>query len=492
MITTPLADAMTQLSIYDSMTGRKQTFIPLNAGKVGIYVCGMTVYDYCHIGHARVLVAFDLAVRWLTQLGYEVNYIRNITDIDDKIITRAAKNGEEIGALTQRFIDAMHEDAAALGCLTPNAEPRATDHIAEMQQMIETLVSGDHAYPANNGDVYYAVDSFADYGKLSKRNLDEMQAGSRVEIEVVKRNPFDFVLWKAAKAGEPQWASPWGQGRPGWHIECSAMSTKCLGNTFDIHGGGHDLQFPHHENEIAQSEAATGCEYARNWMHVGFINVDGEKMSKSLGNFFTIRDVMAQFHPETVRFFLLSSHYRSQVNFSDSALIEAHNSLSRLYQALKTVEQQQGQAVEIDASAIEQIVINDIYCSAAGQAFIKAMNDDFNSSVAISILFGLARDINKAIKAEDLAQAWQLAQQLKVLAQPLNILQQPVQQFLQAVIGAESDDGLTDAVIDALIIERADAKANKEFARADEIRVQLKEAGIELEDSRSSTTWRRF
>ena len=485
-MTTPLADAMSQLAIYDSLTGRKQSFKPLIAGKVGMYVCGMTVYDYCHIGHARVMVAFDMAVRWLAQMGYDVNYVRNITDIDDKIITRAAENGEEIGALTQRFIDAMHEDATALGCLSPNAEPRATGYINEMQQMIETLVTNNYAYAGDNGDVYYAVDNFPDYGKLSKRNLDDMQAGSRVDVETNKRNPFDFVLWKSAKPDEPQWASPWGQGRPGWHIECSAMSTNCLGNTFDIHGGGHDLQFPHHENEIAQSEAATGCEYARNWMHVGFINVDGEKMSKSLGNFFTIRDVMAKYLPETVRFFLLSSHYRSQVNFSDSALDEAHNSLSRLYQALKVAEQQKGQTLDINDD-----LINAAYSSAAGQDFIKAMNDDFNSSTAISVLFGLARDINKASKAEDIEGAWQLAEQLKALAQTLNILQQPVQQFLQAVIGEAQEDGLTDAVIDGLIIERADAKTNKDFARADEIRVQLKEAGIELEDSRAGTTWRR-
>lgn len=485
-MTTPLADAMSQLAIYDSLTGRKQSFKPLVDGKVGMYVCGMTVYDYCHIGHARVMVAFDMAVRWLAQLGYDVNYVRNITDIDDKIITRAAQNGEDIGTLTQRFIDAMHEDASALGCERPDIEPLATEHIDEMQQMIETLVTGNYAYAGDNGDVYYAVDSFADYGKLSKRNLEDMQAGARVDVENDKRNPFDFVLWKAAKPDEPQWASPWGQGRPGWHIECSAMSTKCLGHTFDIHGGGHDLQFPHHENEIAQSEAATGCEYARNWMHVGFINVDGEKMSKSLDNFFTIRDVIAKYLPETVRFFLLSSHYRSQVNFSDSALDEAHNSLSRLYNALKLAEQQKEQTLTIDDT-----LLNEAYSSEVGQSFIKAMNDDFNSSTAISVLFGLARDINKAIKAEDVETAWQLAQQLKALAQVLNILQQPVQQFLQAVIGEQAEDGLTDAAIDSLIIERADAKTNKNFARADEIRKQLKEAGIELEDSRAGTTWRR-
>jgi cysteinyl-tRNA synthetase len=485
-MTTSVTDAQSQLVVYDSLTARKQPLQPLVAGKLGMYVCGMTVYDYCHIGHARVMVAFDMVVRWLSQLGYDVNYVRNITDIDDKIIARAIENNEDIGTLTQRFTKAMHDDAATLGCLSPDAEPRATDHIDEMQQMITTLIEGDYAYAADNGDVYYAVDSFADYGKLSKRKLNEMQAGSRVEVENIKRNPFDFVLWKAAKAGEPQWTSPWGQGRPGWHIECSAMSTKCLGNTFDIHGGGHDLQFPHHENEIAQSEAATGCEYANNWMHVGFINVDGEKMSKSLGNFFTIREVTNKYHPETVRFFLLSSHYRSQVNFSDSALNEAHNSLSRLYNALRIAEQQKNQALEAD-----QELINQAYQSAAGQDFIAAMNDDFNSSAAISVLFSLASEVNKAAKAEDTDKAWQLAQQLRALSKSLNILQQPPKQFLQAVIGEKSENGLSDDAIDALIAERGDAKANKDYARADEIRMQLKEAGIELEDSSAGTTWRR-
>lgn len=488
-MTTSITDAQSQLVIYDSLTARKQSLQPLVAGKVGMYVCGMTVYDYCHIGHARVMVAFDLVVRWLTQLGYEVNYVRNITDIDDKIIARAIENNEDISTLTQRFTEAMHEDAAALGCLSPDAEPRATDHIEEMQQMIATLVDGNHAYAADNGDVYYAVESFKDYGKLSKRKLEDMQAGARIEVDNVKRNPFDFVLWKAAKADEPQWASPWGQGRPGWHIECSAMSTKCLGDTFDIHGGGHDLQFPHHENEIAQSEAATGCQYANNWMHVGFINVDGEKMSKSLGNFFTIREVIARYHPETVRFFLLSSHYRSQVNFSDKALDEAHNSLSRLYQALKVVETQSERTLKIEEADRE--LIESAFASAAGQAFIAAMNDDFNSSAAISVLFGLAKEINKAIKAEDFAGAWQYAQQLKILAKPLNILQQPVAQFLQAVIGEASAAALSDAQIDDLITQRQQAKADKDFAQADAIREELKEAGVELEDSSAGTTWRR-
>ena len=480
-----LTDAMPKLSIYDSMTSQKQTFKPLTAGKIGMYVCGMTVYDYCHVGHARVMVSFDVITRWLRQLGYQVTYVRNITDIDDKIIARAAQNGEDIGALTQRFIDAMHEDESALGCAAPDAEPRATDHIEDMQSMIQTLIESDYAYAADNGDVYYAVEQFEGYGKLSGRKLAEMQAGSRVEVASQKHNPFDFVLWKAAKPGEPQWASPWGQGRPGWHIECSAMSTQCLGHTFDIHGGGHDLQFPHHENEIAQSEASTGCEYARHWMHVGFINVDGEKMSKSLGNFFTIRDVIARYHPETVRFFLLSGHYRSQVNFSDSALDEAHNSLSRLYQAIKAAEQG-GETLELTEE-----VVQSAYDSEAGRAFTAAMNDDFNSAQAVSVLFGLAREVNKAVKAEDRATAREQALILKALAQVLNILQLPPQSFLQAVIGQGPESGLSDADIEGLIAERAECKANKNFARADEIREQLKDAGIELEDSRAGTTWRR-
>lgn len=485
-MTQPLAEAMTTVTIYDSLTAKKRVFEPLHQGDVGMYVCGMTVYDYCHIGHARVMVAFDMVTRWLKTLGFNVNYIRNITDIDDKIIARAIENGESINDLTERFITAMNEDAAALGCAPPNNAPRATEYIDEMQSMIGKLIDKGFAYPSQNGDVYYAIDQFKDYGKLSKRNLDDMQAGARVDVDNNKRHPFDFVLWKAAKVNEPQWSSPWGQGRPGWHIECSAMSTDCLGATFDIHGGGHDLQFPHHENEIAQSEAATDCEYARNWMHVGFINVDGEKMSKSLGNFFTIREVMAKYHPETVRFFLLSSHYRSQVNFSDSALDEAHNSLSRLYHSLKLAEQQKGKSIQLD-----DVLIQNAWQSQAGAEFISAMNDDFNSSAAISVLFGLARDINKASKEGDIDSAWQQAILLKALAKPLNILQPPAQQFLQAVIGEDNAEGLSDPAIEALIEDRATAKADKNFARADEIRQQLKASGIELEDSRAGTTWRR-
>ena len=472
------------ITIYDSMSGQKRPFTPLEAGKVGMYVCGMTVYDYCHIGHARVMVGFDVVVRWLRHIGYDVNYVRNITDIDDKIINRAKDNGESIYQLTDRFIKAMHEDADNLGCERPNSEPKATDFIPQMQHLIQTLESKKLAYQGATGDVYYAVENFAEYGKLSKRRLADMQAGAseRVNVETDKKNPFDFVLWKSAKQTEPsetKWQSPWGVGRPGWHIECSAMSTCCLGDTFDIHGGGHDLQFPHHENEIAQSEGATGKTYANNWMHVGFINVDGEKMSKSLGNFFTIRDVMGQFHPETIRFFILSSHYRSPVNFSDSALKEAQTSLTRLYQALKSVESLTQPAGEIDKTPFEI-------------PFNQAMCDDFNSAGAVSVLFSLAREINKAVNlatAEGNAQALALATLLKDLAQPLNILQLNPTDFLQAKVGETT--GLSDSEIEAFIEARKQAKADKDFAKADQIRSDLKAQGIELEDGKNGTTWRR-
>ncbi|AME00487.1 cysteine--tRNA ligase [Moraxella osloensis] len=472
------------ITIYDSMSGQKRPFTPLEAGKVGMYVCGMTVYDYCHIGHARVMVGFDVVVRWLRHMGYDVNYVRNITDIDDKIINRAKDNGESIYQLTDRFIKAMHEDADNLGCERPNSEPKATDFIPQMQHLIQTLESKKLAYQGATGDVYYAVENFAEYGKLSKRRLADMQAGAseRVNVETDKKNPFDFVLWKSAKQTEPsetKWQSPWGVGRPGWHIECSAMSTCCLGDTFDIHGGGHDLQFPHHENEIAQSEGATGKTYANNWMHVGFINVDGEKMSKSLGNFFTIRDVMGQFHPETIRFFILSSHYRSPVNFSDSALKEAQTSLTRLYQALKSVESLTQPAGKIDKTPFET-------------PFNQAMGDDFNSAGAVSVLFSLAREINKAVNLETdegNAQALALATLLKDLAQPLNILQLNPTDFLQARVGEA--DGLSDADIQAQIDARKQAKADKDFAKADQIRHDLKAQGIELEDGKNGTTWRR-
>lgn len=464
---------MSDLHLYNTLSAQKERFVPIHDGKVGMYVCGMTVYDYCHIGHARVMVSFDVIYRWLSRY-FDVNYVRNITDIDDKIIKRANENGETIGELTERFINAMHEDADRLGCLRPSSEPKATDHIPQMLDMISTLQSKDLAYRGASGDVYYKVANFPGYGKLSRRKLADMQAGARVETVDDKDNPFDFVLWKSAKPSEPHWQSPWGVGRPGWHIECSAMSTCCLGESFDIHGGGHDLQFPHHENEIAQSEGATGKQYANNWLHVGFVNVDGEKMSKSLNNFFTIREVLQDFHAETIRFFILSSHYRSPINFSDTALKESHTALSRLYHALKPFD-----AVDTDEVAWE---------SEYGQAFVCAMNDDFNTAQAVSILFEIAGEINKAVKAGDTVVGQRFAVILKTLASVLNIAQTAPQTFLQAQIG---DESISESEILAMIDKRKQAKADKDFALADQIRAELKEKGVELEDSRAGTSWRR-
>lgn len=470
---------MTQLHLYNTMTAQKQPFTPITKGKVGLYVCGMTVYDYCHIGHARVMVSFDVIYRWLSRF-YEVNYVRNITDIDDKIIKRAGENGERIFALTERFIKAMHEDADNLGCLRPTHEPKATEYIPQMLNIIKILKNKDLAYQGASGDIYYKVENFADYGKLSKRKLADMQAGARVDTVDDKQNPFDFVLWKSAKDSEPsetKWQSPWGVGRPGWHIECSAMSTCCLGENFDIHGGGHDLQFPHHENEIAQSEGATGKPYANNWLHVGFVNVDGEKMSKSLNNFFTIRDVLKDFHAETIRFFILSSHYRSPINFSDTALKEAHTALSRLYHALKLFD--------MNEITFDEMLWN----SEFGREFTTAMNDDFNTSKAVSVLFNLASEINKAVKNNEMDTAKHLAKILKTLAEPLNIAQANPHEFLQKAL---SDDGLSKDEILAKIDERKQAKSDKNFALADQIREELKQKGVELEDSRAGTTWRRI
>lgn len=488
-LTQQIQQSQSSLKIFDSLSTQKKIFKPLQLGKVGLYVCGMTVYDYCHIGHARVMVAFDIVVRWFKCLGYDVTYVRNITDIDDKIIARANKNNESIGVLTNRFTKAMHEDAAALGCLNPDIEPKATDHIEDMLDMIATLTEKKHAYAVEDGDVYYSVETFEDYGKLSKRKLEDMEAGTRVDVNSHKKNPFDFVLWKAAKPDEPHWPSNWGNGRPGWHIECSAMSTKCLGNSFDIHGGGHDLQFPHHENEIAQSEAATGCNYANNWMHVGFINVDGEKMSKSLGNFFTIREVMNKFHPETIRFFILSSHYRSQVNFSDVALKDSHAALTRIYQALKVSEIVLAENCEEDTNNPPNEFINNSYVT----DFISAMNDDFNTPLAISVLFNIARELNKKVRDQQtkVCEIKILSNQLRDLASVLNIGQLNPTDFLQAQVGDESATELSDSKISDLIEERNNAKATKNYSLADEIRNLLQANGIELEDGKLGTTWRR-
>ena len=466
--------------LYNSEQRKKVEFVPRKQGHIDMYVCGMTVYDYCHIGHARVMVAFDYIIRFLRSQGWNVKYIRNITDIDDKIIKRANENGETITALTDRFIAAMNEDAANLGCLAPDEAPRATEYIDQMQNMIGELVDNGTAYPSNNGDVYFEVEKFAKYGRLSGRKLDDMQAGAsdRVDVEVEKKHPFNFVLWKHAKENEPSWASPWGNGRPGWHIECSAMSTCCLGNHFDIHGGGSDLLFPHHENEIAQSEAATGEQYVNYWMHVGFINVDGEKMSKSLGNFFTIRDVMDKFHPEVIRYFIVSSHYRSPVNFSDTALKEAKTALSRFYHSFKAYQQVYADKLvdTLDENLVER--------------FNTAMRDDFNTAEAIAVLFEVNKELNRAVKEENAEQAAIYFATLRHLTNILGLVQHDVEEFLKSDIGQDALS-LSEAEIEDLIIQRKDAKKAKDFAKADEIRQSLLDQGVVLEDTRQGTVWRR-
>jgi cysteinyl-tRNA synthetase len=453
------------LKIYNTLTRKKELFQPRVAGKVGMYVCGMTVYDYCHIGHARVMVVFDTVARYFRHSGYDLTYVRNITDIDDKIINRAIENGEDFHALTERFITAMHEDEQALSVLPVDIEPRATQSIPDIITMIETLISNGLAYVGSNGDVFYAVNKFKNYGQLSGKNLADLQAGERVDVDHAKNNPLDFVLWKMAKTGEPFWESPWGNGRPGWHIECSAMSTCCLGNSFDIHGGGMDLQFPHHENEIAQSEGATGEKFVNLWMHNGFVRVDNEKMSKSLGNFFTVREVLKQYRPEIIRFFILSSHYRSPLNYSDESLNEAYSALTRLYTALRGVDSIDS-AVDTDYKA----------------RFEQAMDDDFNTPVALAALFDLARDLNKA-KTHEPEKVAGLAANLKQLASLLGLLQDAPDAFLK---GDADDD------IEQQIQARIDAKKAKDWATADKIRNDLKANGIILEDSPDGTTsWRR-
>ena len=466
--------------LYNSEQRKKVEFVPRVEGQIDMYVCGMTVYDYCHIGHARVMVAFDYIIRFLRSQGWKVKYVRNITDIDDKIIKRANENGESITQLTDRFIQAMNEDAENLGCLHPDEAPRATDYIGQMRNMIGTLVDNGTAYPSSNGDVYFQVEKFAKYGRLSGRKLEDMQAGAseRVDVEVEKKHPFDFVLWKHAKENEPSWASPWGNGRPGWHIECSAMSTCCLGNHFDIHGGGSDLTFPHHENEIAQSEASTGEQYVNYWMHVGFINVDGEKMSKSLGNFFTIRDVMDKFHPEVIRYFIVSSHYRSPVNFSDFALKEAKTTLTRFYHSFKAYQAVYGN--EVIGSLDETLV----------ERFNAAMRDDFNTSEAIAVLFEINKSLNTAVKEQNAEQAHIAYATLRHLTDILGLVQYDVDEFLKSDIGQDAL-GLSPEQIEDLIQQRKDAKKAKEFARADEIRQSLLDQGVVLEDTRQGTVWRR-
>ncbi len=458
------------LKIHNSLTRQKEPFQPIEEGRVRMYVCGMTVYDYCHIGHARVLVVFDVVYRFLRHLGYEVTYIRNITDIDDKIIQRALENGEDFHQLTRRFIDAMHEDADALGVLRPSNEPRATDHIDSILRMIEGLIERGCAYRADNGDVYFSVASFPDYGKLSGKRLEDLRAGERVEVDPYKRDPLDFVLWKAAKPDEPQWSSPWGAGRPGWHIECSAMSTEMLGPHFDIHGGGQDLQFPHHENEIAQSECCTGETFVNYWMHNGFVRVNEEKMSKSLGNFFTLRDVMKEYRAEEIRYFILGSHYRSPLNYSEQQLDLARAGLDRLYNALLDVE-----PVEPPAE------------SEYRKRFEAALCDDFNTADALAVLFDLTRELNKA-KDEARDDAPALAGLLRQLGGIIGLLQEDPAGYLQSAIG---EQGISDEEVEALVAERSEAKKNRDWGRADAIREQLTEAGIQLEDGPEGTRWKR-
>ena len=459
------------LRIYNSLTNQKETFKSIVEGEVKLYVCGMTVYDYCHLGHARVLVAFDVVYRFLKARGYDVTYVRNITDIDDKIIARANENNEDFLALTERFIDAMHEDERALGVLPPTFEPKATDNISQIIAMIETLIEKGHAYQGGTGDVYYDVSSFPEYGKLSGRKIEDLRAGERIAVDNAKRDPLDFVLWKPAKPDEPSWDSPWGKGRPGWHIECSAMSMDLLGNHFDIHGGGHDLQFPHHENEIAQSEACSGEHFANIWMHNGFIRIDDEKMSKSLGNFFTIRDVLKSYSAEAVRYFLLSSHYRSPLNYSTESLDGAIAGLDRLYNTLRSLP-------EADA----------VRWSAYEDKFYAAMDDDFNTPEALASLFELARDVNKTANKEGPEAAAPMGALLKKLGGILGLLQLEPDEWLQR---DDSGNGLDVAAIEAKIQARIEAKANKDWAQADAIRDELKAAGVTLEDQGPETTWRR-
>ncbi|UIP88005.1 cysteine--tRNA ligase [Pseudomonas phenolilytica] len=456
------------LSIYSTLSKSKDEFKPLEGNKVRMYVCGMTVYDFCHIGHARVMVAFDVVARWLRHRGYELTYVRNITDIDDKIIKRANENGESFQDLVGRMIAAMHEDEARLNVLRPDIEPRATDHIAGMHAMIQTLIDKGFAYAPGNGDVYYRVGKFEGYGKLSRRKIEDLKIGARIEVDEAKEDPLDFVLWKGAKPGEPSWESPWGAGRPGWHIECSVMSTCCLGETFDIHGGGPDLVFPHHENEIAQSEAATGKLYANAWMHAGAVRVDGEKMSKSLGNFFTIREVLEKYHPEVVRYLLVSSHYRSPINYSEDSLREAKGALERFYNGFKG----------LPAAA-----------PTGGEEFVArfgaAMDDDFNSPEACAVLFEMIREVNR-LRESDLNAAAALAARLKELAGVLGVLQLEPDAFLQAGAAGKVDA----SEVEALIAARLQARAEKNWAESDRIRDQLTAMGVLLEDGKGGTTWR--
>ncbi len=456
------------MQIYSTLSRKKEHFTPIEPNHVRMYVCGVTVYDYCHLGHARSEVAFDVIRRYLLNKGYRVSFVRNITDIDDKIIKRANENNESVSSLTARMIDAMHEDYAALGILLPDVEPRATASVKKMQSLIQTLINKGYAYVAKNGSVYYRVRQFEGYGKLSGKVIEELKSGARVEADEVKEDPLDFVLWKGAKPREPFWSSPWGNGRPGWHIECSAMCLHTLGETFDIHGGGPDLKFPHHENEIAQSEAANGKQLAKIWMHAGALRINDEKMSKSLGNFFTVRDALKTYTPEAVRYFLISSHYRSHINYSEECLKEANIRLERLYNGLKGMNLS-------DVSMAEDTIYKD--------RFYAAMDDDFNTPEALAVLFDLVREINTKRQKND-EEAKPLAALLLSLGEVLGILQDNPESFLHS--GSSVDKNWVESMIEA----RNKAKQLKDYAKADHIRELLSEKGIQLLDSRAGTTWK--
>ncbi len=478
------------LRIHNSMSGQKEEFRPIHAGRAGLYVCGVTVYDYCHVGHARCYVAFDVIRRWLRYRGLNVIYVRNITDIDDRIISRAAENGEPIDALTRRFIAAMHEDFAALGIEPPDHEPRATEHIPGMIAMIARLIERDYAYVGTQGDVLYAVAKFPPYGQLSGKRLADLRAGARVEVDEAKRDPLDFVLWKRAKPGEPAWASPWGDGRPGWHIECSAMAAALLGTHFDLHGGGMDLKFPHHENEIAQSCAASGGPFVNVWAHNGFVNLDNEKMSKSLGNFFTVRELLPRLrHPEVLRAFLLSSHYRGPINYSQVQLLQADAALSRLYTALRGIEMRP-EAAGGEAGR-----------RAHSARFEAALDDDFNTPDALAVLQGIARELNAGRAAGSAQQQAALAGELRRLANLLGLLRLPPEHWfrLAPALPLETEGAapvaaaeLDEVQIEALIAARHAARQARDFAAADRIRARLAQAGVVLEDQPGgATSWKR-
>ncbi|WP_456236413.1 cysteine--tRNA ligase [Facilibium subflavum] len=458
--------------VYNSLTNQKEVFKPIQPNKIRMYVCGMTVYDDCHIGHARTNVAFDVIVRYFRFRGFDVTFVRNITDVDDKIINRARENNETTDQLVARTIESMYEDFDRLNILRPDFDPRATEMIDEMCQMIQTLVDKGYAYKADNGDVYYRVKKFAEYGKLSKQNLDNLQAGARIEVDTYKENPLDFVLWKASKPGEPSWPSPWGQGRPGWHIECSAMSKKILGAHFDIHGGGSDLRFPHHENEIAQSEAANHCAFANYWMHSGMVQVNAEKMSKSLNNFFTIKDVLKQYHPEVIRFFLVFGQYRSEINYSQENLVHAKASIERLYTAIRGLEITDDMPKDADKYL---------------DAFTSAMDNDFNTPEAISVLFTLAKEVNK-MRQMNMSDARLYANLLHKLASVLGLLKHDAQSYFADVT---KEGAIEVAEIETLINQRLTAKKQKDWVKADDIRNTLAEYGIVLEDTPDGTTWKR-